>query len=62
VHRERLDVIALSDFTLRTDVWLVQPEYKGNLSRAVNVFGRAVAARFSEAPTGGKVKVAQKRG
>lgn len=42
-----VDVLALKDFKLPVDVWLVSPTVQGNLRAAADRFGRGIAASFS---------------
>ncbi|TBU84780.1 LysR family transcriptional regulator [Phytopseudomonas dryadis] len=45
-HREQLDVIGVSDFKPLIDLWLLHPQYLGNLQGAVDLFGAVAAKRL----------------
>jgi DNA-binding transcriptional LysR family regulator len=42
-HADALDVLAVRDFSLALDVWLVSPTAQGNLRQAIEHFGSALA-------------------
>jgi DNA-binding transcriptional LysR family regulator len=44
---DEISVVAVPDFTLNLDVWLVHPKQPGNLKRAAEALGDAVAGRFA---------------
>ncbi|WP_296268268.1 LysR family transcriptional regulator [Pseudomonas sp. UBA6562] len=46
VHRERLEVLSVSDFKPQVDLWLLHPRYLGNLMEPVELFGEVAAARL----------------
>lgn len=47
-HRDRLDVINVSDFKPMIDLWLLHPRFLGNLQDPVELFGRLVAQRLGQ--------------
>lgn len=47
-HRDRLDVINVSDFKPVIDLWLLHPRFLGNLQDPVELFGRLVAQRLGQ--------------
>ncbi|MDX9663688.1 LysR family transcriptional regulator [Pseudomonas sp. P5_152] len=47
-HRERLEVINVSDFKPVIDLWLLHPRFLGNLQEPVELFGRLVAQRLGQ--------------
>lgn len=49
-YADQLDVISPRDFKYTTDVWLVAPEFQGNLQRAVAHFGQAIAKTVPARP------------
>lgn len=47
-HRERLEVVNVSDFKPVIDLWLLHPRFLGNLQEPVELFGRLVAQRLGQ--------------
>lgn len=47
-HRERLDVVNITDFRPLMDLWLIQPRFLGNLQGPVQLFGQVVASRMAQ--------------
>ncbi|AVO55947.1 LysR family transcriptional regulator [Ectopseudomonas oleovorans] len=47
-HRERLEVLNVSDFKPVIDLWLVRAAFVGNLQGAVDLFGEVIAERLGE--------------
>ncbi|WP_437880765.1 LysR family transcriptional regulator [Pseudomonas sp. LRF_L74] len=45
-HREQLEVVNVSDFKPMIDLWLLHPQYLGNLQEAVDLFGNVAAQRL----------------
>ncbi|OLU14809.1 MULTISPECIES: LysR family transcriptional regulator [unclassified Pseudomonas] len=48
-HRDELDVISVGDFKPMIDLWLLHPQYLGNLQDAVNLFSDVAAERLRSA-------------
>lgn len=46
-HRERLEIVPVSDFKPVIDLWLIHPRFLGNLQAPVSVFGEMVAQRVA---------------
>ncbi|MBC3435686.1 LysR family transcriptional regulator [Pseudomonas sp. BW16M2] len=46
-HRERLEVVQVSDFKPVIDLWLIHPRFLGNLQAPVALFGETVAQRVA---------------
>lgn len=46
-HRERLEVVPVSDFKPVIDLWLIHPRFLGNLQAPVALFGETVAQRVA---------------
>ncbi|GGJ84795.1 LysR family transcriptional regulator [Pseudomonas matsuisoli] len=49
-HRDRLDVLNVSDFKPMIDLWLARAAFVGNLQGAVEVFGETVARGLKAEP------------
>ncbi len=50
-HRDRLDIISVSDFKPVIDLWLLQPRFLGNLQGPVDLFSRLTAERLGPVTT-----------
>ncbi|MWK56662.1 LysR family transcriptional regulator [Pseudomonas otitidis] len=46
-HRDRLEVVPVSDFKPVIDLWLIHPRFLGNLQAPVALFGETVAQRVA---------------
>jgi DNA-binding transcriptional LysR family regulator len=53
-HVKMLDVLSPRDFKYPIDVWLVAPHFHGNLDRAVQHFGNAIATMYPAPARRGK--------
>jgi len=47
-HRDKLEIVPVSDFKPVIDLWLIHPRFLGNLQEPVSMFGEMVAARVGK--------------
>jgi DNA-binding transcriptional LysR family regulator len=58
-HVDELDVLSLRDFKLAVDIWLISALSQGNLQRAIEYFGAAVAAALQPPPAAARLRRAR---
>ncbi|MGY2202058.1 LysR family transcriptional regulator [Pseudomonas gingeri] len=49
-HRDKLEIVPVTDFKPVIDLWLIHPRFLGNLQEPVSVFGEMVAQRVGKVP------------
>jgi hypothetical protein len=49
-HLAELEIVAVKDFALRLDVWVIYPQVLGNLKRAAHLLTESIATAFARLP------------